>query len=103
VTDEAVREIVRIRERLAQLEARLAPREEPMYRDEPTDQDKIQQRLRADAWSYSAELEQVARIKAERPDVYDQQITGSQKMALGLYEIGKAAARKLGRTTGDPR
>ncbi len=76
-----------------------------MYDDNEIDQEEIQTRLRAAAWEFEPELEQMAKIKAERPDVYDERITGTQKMALGLYEIGKAAARKLGRdvTKGDPR
>ncbi len=95
MTDEAVREIVRIRERIAQLEARLAPKEEPMYRTEPTDQDAIQQQLRAYAWRHDPQLEQLVERLERNPD--DPAIAGSLRMQVGYYRQNKEAARRAGR------
>ncbi|MBA2555895.1 MAG: hypothetical protein H0V12_00870, partial [Chloroflexi bacterium] len=43
--DDAIREIKGLRARLAELEGRLAPKEEPMYRynDEPAEERRVRQ------------------------------------------------------------
>ncbi len=104
MTDEAVREIVRIRERIAQLEARLAPKEEPMFNDEPTtDQDKVQLKLQAESWRHDPQMERLAERLAQTPD--DPQLAGSLRMQVGYYKQNKAAAKAAGKRTdgGEPR
>lgn len=98
MTDEAVREIVRIRKRLAELEARLAPKEEPMTNEYPSHNEQPEQtrkRLAAESWRFDPEMEQVAALKRDRPEVFDS-LPPVLKMAEGMYQNHKRAAREQG-------
>jgi hypothetical protein len=82
--------------------------QKPMYEegrdgDLARQQAKIQDRLAADAWRFDPGMEQLAKIKVERPDVWDSRVSGVQKMAFAMYESGKASAARHGLRTDGPR
>ncbi len=70
-----------------------------MYQNtEPTDQEAIQLKLRAEAWRFDPEMERAAALKRDRPEVYDR-LSPTTHLGLGFYENGKSAARQLGINT----
>ena len=100
MTDEAYREIVRIRERIAELEARLAPapKEEanPMYRynDEPAEERRVRQL--GELWKHDPGLEHLLGRLEREPEL---RIDPNQRMAIGYYREGKQAAKAIGKRT----
>ncbi|MFC5666916.1 hypothetical protein ACFP3U_28605 [Kitasatospora misakiensis] len=58
-------------------------------------------RLRADAFQYSAAMEQLAEMKRNRPEQYDQ-MGAVAHLSLGHYEAAKTAAKQLGRNVSAP-
>ncbi len=66
--------------------------EYPSHNETP---EQTRKRLAAEAWRYDAEMEHVAALKRDRPEVYDR-LSPNTHMSLGFYEHGKAAAREQG-------
>ncbi|MEU3562313.1 hypothetical protein [Kitasatospora sp. NPDC006786] len=68
-----------------------------------TYEDHETRRLRshADAFQYSAAMEQLAEMKRNRPERYDQ-MPPVTRISLGHYETAKAAAVQLGRNVSAP-
>ena len=60
-----------------------------------------QDELRADAWTYSPEMEAALRRLERNAD--DPAIAGAVRMGAAMYETGKAAARRAGRDTSGGR
>ncbi|MFG2906225.1 hypothetical protein ACGF13_14295 [Kitasatospora sp. NPDC048286] len=58
-------------------------------------------RSHADAFRYSGAMEQLAEMKLNRPEQYDQ-MGPLAHMSLGHYETAKAAAVQLGRNVSAP-
>ena len=51
------------------------------------------------SWRYDEGLEQLLRLKQERPERFDT-LPANLKMSAGYYASGKAAAQEVGRDTG---
>jgi len=58
--------------------------------------EEVQQRLRAESWRYNPELEEAARLKADRPEIFER-LAPTVRISLGFYQADKAAAKALGR------
>ncbi|MER8099984.1 hypothetical protein [Kitasatospora sp. NPDC094016] len=58
-------------------------------------------RLHADAFKYNAAMEQLAQMKRDRPEQYEQ-MSPVVRISLGHYEAAKAAAKQLGRNVSAP-
>jgi len=107
VTNDAYREIVALRARIAELERMAATmtKGDPMYQNtEASDQDKVQRRLRAESWRPDADMEVIVARLAADPD--DPRITPTMRMSSALYREAKAAAMaerppRLDTTKGD--
>jgi len=64
----------------------------PSHREQP---EQTRLRLAAESWRFDPEMEHVAALKRDRPEVYDR-LSPNTHMSLGFYEHGKAAAREQG-------
>ncbi len=98
MTDAAYDEIRAIRARLAQLEGRLTPKEEPMTNEYPSHNETPEQtrlRLAAESWRFDPEMEQAAALKRDRPEVFDS-LPPVLKMAEGMYQNHKLPAHQQG-------
>ncbi len=98
MTDAAYDEIRAIRARLAELEGRLTPKEEPnpMYRynDEPAEERRVRQL--GELWKHDPGLEHLLGRLEREPEL---RIDPNQRMAIGYYREGKQAAKATGRRT----
>ncbi|MFI5529212.1 hypothetical protein ACIA8O_11795 [Kitasatospora sp. NPDC051853] len=65
------------------------------------DRDTRRLRLRADAFQYSSAMEQLAEMKRNRPEQYDQ-MGAVAHLSFGYYEAAKSAAAQLGRNMSAP-
>lgn len=98
MTDEAYREIVRIRARIAELEGRLAPRKEPrpMYGNDHDTAEERRVRQIGELWRHDAAVEHLLGRLEREPEL---RIDPSQRMALGYYREGREAAKAIGKRT----
>ena len=64
----------------------------PSHNETP---EQTRKRLAAEAWQFDPEMERAAALKRDRPEVFDT-LSPITKMASGLYERHKAAAREQG-------
>lgn len=58
---------------------------------------ELQDQHRADAWRFDPRMEAVSARLERNPD--DPAVAGELRMAVGLYQTGKAAAQRAGRDT----
>lgn len=107
MTIDAMDEIRALRTRLAQLEQMAAgtARKGPTTMDHEAgaegsiaaDNELLQDRLRAEAWTFDEQMEAAIARLERNPD--DPALAGGLRMGIGFYQAGRAAAQRAGKDT----